>query len=101
MIWNILLSSKATKECMYDYLVDCKNYGYCKWRIYDLKYYDDGKTAWHIVHQEKDLFAQNKNIPQMKNNQVDGCLHKSDNYLQDVTGTIQCVDVWLYLKLNP
>ncbi len=97
---NIVFSFRAAKECMYDYLLACKKYWYCKWRIYDLKNYNDWETAWHIVHEKDDNFSQIKNIPNMKNNEVNGCFHETDDYIQDISGTIQCVDVWIYLKFK-
>lgn len=100
ILLNIIFSVKATKECMYDYLLACKKYWYCRWKIYDLKNYNDGQTAWHIVHDEENNFLQNKDILQMKNNKVIWCLHYTDNVFQDIVGTVQCADVWLYLKIE-
>lgn len=97
---NLYFSSKAIKECVYDYLNDCERFWYCKWSIYDLAYYNGWEQIWHIVHEKNDTFSADKNIPKMKVNNVNGCLYLTSNYMLNISWTVQCVDVWLFKKLN-
>lgn len=100
IILNTLLSSYAIKECMFDYLKSCREYEECSGKVYDLAYYNQGETIWHVVHSKDDTFAKDPNIPHEERNNVEWCWFKTDNLANNISQSIQCADVWIYINIT-